>query len=116
MPKKSASSEAALIKAIKDVLEIFQAKGSLYYARLSTTGIPTREGGFRPNSSRGLPDFMIWLPAGTWIGIEAKAPGGKLSEGQKTFALNMAKLGHEHHIIREIDELIHVLRTWNLCV
>ncbi len=102
--------ERDVVKQIRELLDILSNKGLLHYSRISTTGIPRGDNHFSPNSSRGLPDFMLWLPKGTWIGIEAKSAKGKLSVSQQVFESTMLNFGQHYHVVRNVDEVIHVLR------
>ena len=51
---------------------------------------------FTSPAHRGVADRVVCLPSGsTWF-VELKAPGGRLSELQKVFQSDMARLGQNY--------------------
>lgn len=48
----------------------------------------------------GVPDFVILLPKGKVLLVEAKSAKGKLSEAQVVLAFRANRLGHEVHVVR----------------
>ena len=81
--------EAYLIKRVKDV-------GGLTYK-------------FTSPAHRGVADRIVCLPNGqTWF-VEVKTEGGRLSELQKVFAADMAKMNQNYTCLwnkEQIDEFI----------
>lgn len=51
----------------------------------------------------GEPDFIICLPNGCTLYIEAKSRAGKLSAEQGALHTWLAKLGHTVHVVRSIE-------------
>lgn len=51
---------------------------------------------FKSPSQRGVADRVICLPDGTTWFVELKAPKGRLSELQKLYAQDMARLGQRY--------------------
>ena len=81
--------EAYLIKRVKDV-------GGRAYK-------------FTSPAHRGVADRIVCLPSGsTWF-VEVKTEGGRLSELQKAFASDMAKMNQKYTCLwnkEQIDEFI----------
>lgn len=60
-------------------------------------------------SNRGVADRVVCLPDGTTHFIELKRPGGKLSELQRRFAIEMMTLGQNYDCLwskEEVDKWI----------
>jgi hypothetical protein len=60
-------------------------------------------------SNRGVSDRVVCLPDGTTHFIELKRPGGKLSELQRRFAIEMMTLGQNYDCLwskEEVDKWI----------
>ena len=60
-------------------------------------------------SNRGVSDRVVCLPDGTTHFIELKRPGGKLSELQRRFAIEMMTLGQKYEVLwskEEVDKWI----------
>ena len=73
----------------------------------------TQSGGraykFVSPSNRGVSDRVVCLPDGTTHFIELKRPGGKLSELQRRFAIEMMTLGQNYDCLwskEEVDKWI----------
>lgn len=54
---------------------------------------------FTSPANRGVPDRIAALPGGTVWFVEVKTKGGKLSELQKQFAKDAAKLGINYTVV-----------------
>lgn len=52
----------------------------------------------------GTPDFIVAMPDGRTLWIEAKTRTGKLTPAQMAAAAWLKKLGHEYHIVRSAAE------------
>ena len=60
-------------------------------------------------SNRGVSDRIVCLPDGSTHFIELKRPGGKLSELQRRFAIEMMTLGQKYEVLwskEEVDKWI----------
>jgi len=57
----------------------------------------------------GAPDFIIALPHGKTLWIEAKSRQGKLRTEQAAAAVWLAKLGHNFRIVRSMAEAIRCI-------
>ena len=90
MIKKSTNkpkiSERDVVTQIKDglsALGIYHWRNNTGFHSLSYKG----ENRFVRYGKKGLPDILGVLPGGKFLGIECKAPGGKLSADQE-FVIN----------------------------
>jgi hypothetical protein len=68
----------------------------------SRTDKPTR-------NEPGVPDFVIALPQGRTLYVEAKRPGQKPSLAQLGWHAEMAKLGHTVYVVHDLKEFLSVL-------
>ena len=57
-----------------------------------------------PEHQRGKPDLTVWLPAGSALQIETKAPAGKLAPDQQRWREIFEGLGHGYQAPRTIAE------------
>ena len=57
----------------------------------------------------GEPDFVIMLDGGRWLAVEVKTATGKLSVDQQAIHAWAAKLGHQVHVVRSLEEFIALL-------
>lgn len=57
----------------------------------------------------GTTDFIIALPEGKTLWVEAKTPKGKLSREQAGVALLLQIAGHRHAVVRSHAEFINAL-------
>jgi hypothetical protein len=64
---------------------------------------------FTSPAHRGVADRVVCLPDGsTWF-VELKAPGGRLSELQKVFAADMARMNQKYTCLwskEQVDDFI----------
>jgi adenosyl cobinamide kinase/adenosyl cobinamide phosphate guanylyltransferase len=63
----------------------------------------------RPTQEAGVPDFVIVLPQGRTLYVEAKRPGEKLSPAQRDWQAEMAKLNHTVYVVHDLKEFLSVL-------
>ena len=63
----------------------------------------------RTHRTVGEPDFIICLPRGFTLFIEAKSAAGKLSAEQRALHTWLAKFGHVVHVVRNIESFRAVL-------
>lgn len=103
--------EAQIQKAI---MEYLTAKG-IFHFKVNTTGIYKKStGSYIPSGSVGCPDIICIVPnpkygIGRFIGIEVKAPNGKVSESQKKFGANIEASGGMYIVARSIDDVLHTI-------
>ncbi len=105
--------EAALHRAVVELLAIYAARGLLAFCHVPNGGYrtPAEAGQFRTFGVRaGVPDLLLWLPSGRGCGVELKATSRGLSPAQREWHATMRALGHRIHVVRSIDELEAVLR------
>jgi len=61
----------------------------------------------RPSTSGvGSPDFVVALPSGKTIWVEAKTAKGKLSLEQNAWLAALRKLGHHAGVVRHLREFV----------
>lgn len=65
----------------------------------SRTDKPTR-------NTLGVPDFVIALPLGRTLYVEAKRPGQKPSLAQSAWHAEMLKLKHYVHVVHDMQEFL----------
>lgn len=83
--------------------------------RQNQAAVPLPNGGFRRfNGRKGLPDIIAILPPhGTFVAIEVKKPGGKMSKEQIAFHEELVKNGGVSICVTSLDEL---MRDWTSIV
>ena len=60
----------------------------------------------RSHRTVGEPDFLILLPNGRTLLLEAKSATGKLSAEQLAMQASATKLGHNYIVARSLDEFM----------
>ena len=82
-----------------------------FFWRNNSYGIfDTRTGGHRRPQKyhrNGVPDIIV-IKDGWFIGLEVKAPKGKISPAQKEFREGCQKAMGEYHVVRSIDDVIEI--------
>lgn len=58
----------------------------------------------------GTPDFVIALPEGRTVWVEAKSAKGKLSSEQRAWIATLIRVGHTAHVVRSMEEFKEVLK------
>ena len=101
--------EKHVLSSCVALLEIYKRLGALDFFRINTTGIPTKEGGFRKNSAAGFPDILVWVQDGPELYVEVKSRTGQLSPHQKEFKRRAEAMGRIYVVIRSSSELSRVL-------
>ena len=56
----------------------------------------------------GVPDFIILLPRGQFLMVEAKRPGEKISTAQRDWHFMAGQLEHEVKVVYSVEEFIAV--------
>lgn len=64
----------------------------------------------RTTEEEGVEDFTIFAPNGRTIHVECKAKGRKLSEEQTIWKHELARLGHEVHVVYSMEEFLNVTK------
>ena len=65
----------------------------------------------RPGGKKGWPDRAFWGPEGRQFLVEFKRPGKQLSRLQRYWGSKFLMLGHEHHVVRSVEEFRAVLEA-----
>lgn len=97
--------EKDVLSACKSLLDVYKKLGALDFFRISTTGIPKANGGFRPNEAAGFPDILIWINNGPELYVEIKSRLGQLSPNQKEFKARAEAMGRIYVVVRSASEL-----------
>lgn len=58
----------------------------------------------------GVEDFTIFAPNGRTFHFECKASKAKLSDKQRDWRFEMARLGHEVHLIYSMSDFLDVIK------
>jgi len=115
--------ESELSKAVRDYLQYQANLGKVYFDRLNSGSLLAKSGDriYKVNLCKsGTADYFViqWVyPQGApnkgWtrvIFLELKGKDGKQRGDQKDFQVSVEKQGAEYHIIRNIDELIGLIK------
>lgn len=57
----------------------------------------------------GTPDFVVALPGGRTVWVEAKARTGKLTPPQAAWLAALGIVGHEAAVVRSIEEFVAIV-------
>ena len=87
-------SENDIKRQVKDYLSL---KGYFHFYLLAGMG-----------AYKGIPD-IIAIKNNRVLFLEVKRPGGKLSEYQKQFQLDIEGQGGEYYVIKSLDDLIKII-------
>lgn len=62
----------------------------------------------------GFPDLVLLMPSGewSWLAMEFKSKGGRLSEAQKTYAEYLPQHNVLHKVIRTVDEFTSLVSEY----
>ncbi len=115
-------TEADVIRAIKDYLQIQKNQGKLMYIRNNTGAIPIEAGKnkrrFIRFGDKGSPDFLVWQKdyyidrPGSYIrciALEAKSDTGTQLPDQIKWQADFVKIGGEYYIVRCPEYLINII-------
>jgi hypothetical protein len=112
------TKEADVISACKRYLTTLQTQGQVVFTRINVGPVLHQKGGrqfFRKNHDmRGLSDFIVWLKNGPTLAVECKSDDGDLRDEQEAFRDNLIRIGHKYHVVRSLDDLIAVLKIYEL--
>jgi len=59
----------------------------------------------------GTPDFVVALPAGRVVWVEAKAATGKLRPEQQAWLTALRALGHTAEVVRSLSEFLTIVAS-----
>ncbi len=62
----------------------------------------------------GVPDLIVFAPAGRVLAMEVKAPKGALSADQKAMFETLVALGVPHAIVRSVDDARRAFAAWGI--
>ena len=118
---KLKSSEADLMRAIKDYLTYCQNAGKLYFDRLNAGRIIALKGGKPYNVElcrEGTADFIVLqklkllggISSTRVIFLEVKSLKGKQRPEQGAFQKLVEEQGCSYHIVRSVEEVMEILK------
>ena len=128
MKNKLKLTEADIVRAVGDYLQVQRNLGKLMYVRNNTGAIPIPAGKNKRRyirfGDKGSPDFLVWkpydnkkesgyIPMNKWmrgIAIEAKSETGKQSADQLKWQADFERLGGEYYIVKSLDDLMKIIR------
>lgn len=58
----------------------------------------------------GTPDFVVAMPGGRTVWVEAKSAKGKLSPEQRAWMAALVRVGHTAHVVRSMQEFMEVVK------
>jgi hypothetical protein len=111
-------TEADIIRAIGDYLQVQRNLGKLMYIRNNTGAIPIEAGKYKRRyvrfGDKGSPDFLVFV-GGIFgllktIAIECKSETGRMSEEQLNWQADFERLGGEYYVVRSIDRVMEILK------
>jgi len=92
----------------------FKCPMSGYFDTKPTWGLPR----FRPHASpyvrNGTPD-LIAVINGQFIGFEVKSKGGKQSDAQKSFQIDVKAAGGMYFLVKSLEDVQKALSSLGLC-
>lgn len=121
----SLPSEAQILKAIQDWLDVQMAQGKLLYVRHSPSNVVGKKGEARfrrPRESQlGAPDLIVFRHAGQYKGnpqfdwtdvlcIEVKSATGQTSPAQSRWCGLAIDQGMRYILARSLDDVINGLK------
>ena len=62
----------------------------------------------------GVSDFILLLPEGRMVFVEAKTPEGVLNRSQARFRGAVTALGFDYQIVRSLDDYIALLKSYGV--
>ena len=117
-------SEADVIRAVNDYLQIQKNQGKLMYIRNNSGAMPIIDGKNKRRyirfGDKGSPDFLVFIgdyfAVGEYsfgfvktVAIEAKSETGKQSAGQIKWQFDFERLGGEYYVVRSVEEVIKII-------
>ena len=58
----------------------------------------------------GTPDFVIAMPGGVTVWVEAKSATGKIKPEQSAWLAMLMRVGHSAHVVRSMQEFLEVVK------
>ena len=105
--------EEQLHRACVQLLWVYETFGRLTFAHCPNGGSrhPAEAAKLKAMGVRaGVPDLLIWTPAGGHFAIELKAGRGTESDAQVLWRSTLESLGHRCYVCWSLDEVEAVLR------
>jgi hypothetical protein len=112
MYKKPTIKESVIQRAVEDYLALLEKMDKLVYVKNNSGAFKAAHGSFVRFGKVGSPDFFVFLPNGVCLHLEVKNEKGKQNDNQREYEKMITRLGHEYLIIRDLDDLIHLLEGY----
>ena len=118
---KLAFKESSVLAVLTAYLEMMMKRGRLSYSRHHPVRPVTRKTSFFgmtdnrlifakiPESQKGAPDLMVYLPGGRTVFVEVKSDCGAQSPDQKQWQRRHEKLGFKYILVRKLEDLTEVI-------
>lgn len=110
--------EADVLTASRQLLDLLQTAGHLFYLRLHVMpimrGSPMGSIFSKNKDMQGAPDLLVFLKAGPALFLECKSPTGQLTDSQKAFKAKVERIGGIYRVIRNVEELTEILATYGV--
>jgi hypothetical protein len=107
--------EEQLQRAVVDLLQVYEARGSLTFTHCPNGGWRSKAeaGAFKAMGVRaGVPDLLVWTQGGGHFAIELKVGRrAVLSDAQVVWHSTLESLGHRVYVCRSVDDVERCLRA-----
>ena len=104
-------SEAEILKTITHYLQYQENLGKLYFVRVGSGMIQTREGRVFRSGKVGCPDVIVCVK-GKFVGLEVKKPQSYQSRPQIEAQNRIEKAEGLYYVVRSLSEAEEVLKRF----
>lgn len=105
--------ESAVQKAIEQYLQLMENQSKLVYIKNNSGSFVNKNGNFYRMGRPGSSDFIVAISNGITLWLEVKLPTTKQNENQILFEQKVKNLGHKYYVVRSVDEVVDLLKTYN---
>lgn len=96
------------------ICHYLRVKRLFFYKAPMAGFFDTRQGTFRrhtnPYVKRGVPDLIVILPGGKYLGLEVKSKTGRQSDHQKEFERGVKDAGGLYYLVRSLEDVETILK------
>ena len=104
-------TEAMIQKAILDYLTVVSKQVPLYFFRAGSGAVKTQQGRYFKTGKPGVPDVVVCLKDGRFVGFEVKTETGRQSQAQKRAEQDIQWAGGEYYVVRSVDDVRKVVEA-----
>jgi hypothetical protein len=104
-------TESMIQRAVLEYLEMVSKQVPLYYFRAGSGAFKTQQGRYFKTGKPGVPDVVVCLKDGRFVGFEVKTESGKQSQAQKRAEKDIQWAGGEYYIVRSVDDVRKVVEA-----